>query len=217
MSVVVISPKNTRAKDLMILLPNLRIIKCFVVSDTIFPPVNYYLRGAVSNSCFPIFSYIPKNFISISLSSFSHPQSDGMKQEGIFDECTNILYLGVSIRGIFIESWKGIRNGGKESDFFWESSLLLIMSLHQIWFVHKRGFYTHILLYFHLLSKPTYIIIISCFTFPFTRSCFSNLPTRTALWMKMKSTRLKKKRGGISCYFFIIIPSTPTTGAENIH
>ena len=60
-----------------------------------FPPSELLLTWGNCNSCFPIFSCIPKNFKSISLSSFSHPQSEDMQQEGNFDECTNILYLGM--------------------------------------------------------------------------------------------------------------------------
>lgn len=155
------------------------------------------------NSCFPVFSCIPKNFISSSLSSFSHPQSDGMKQEGTFDECTNIFYLEMWIRGIFIETWKGVGNGGNESDFFWESSLLLTILARNQWFVHRKwDFYTDMLLHFYLLFYVNFYAQISYFTFLFTRDYFSNLPARTALWTKAGTIKREGERRRNQLLFF---------------
>lgn len=77
-----------------------------------------------------MFSYIQlhsREFHKHFLSSLSHHQTEGMKQEGNVDEYANILHLALYKRNIFTEK-KWVANGGNGSNFFKGSSLLLILA-----------------------------------------------------------------------------------------
>lgn len=105
-----------------------------------------------------MFSYIQlhsREFHKHFLSSLSHHQTEGMKQEGNFDDNVNILHLALYMRNIFTEKKKRVTNSGSGNNFFKGSSLLLILAESDGYSSHQNyllsfflKFLLHIFIYF---------------------------------------------------------------------
>ena len=136
----------------MIWLPDLRIINCFVVSDTIFPPVNYCLHGAIVIHVFLYLAAFQRISKAFPWAHFPILSLRTCSKRGIL---MNVLIFCI------LECRSGYFHREVKRDWDWWEQKWFLLGIFTIadhvlelnlWFVHiKRGFYIDMPLPFDLL------------------------------------------------------------------